>query len=177
MQASSRWLLTLCAVPSVLLGQAPVRPLQAGDRVKITAQADTGIYVVRAVSRDTLTVQLPKSEALAYFPVATLRRVDVSRGAEARANGVARRSLKGAIGGGIVGAVLGFGVVAGESGGASDRIGYAGLWAGAFAGIGFGFGFLGGVLGSSERWESVPLPLRVSATPRGDGLLALSYSF
>lgn len=76
MQAAHRWLLTLCAVPSLLLGQTPGRVLKAGDRVRIIARADTGIYTVRAVSHDTLTVELPESAALAYFPVSALRRVD-----------------------------------------------------------------------------------------------------
>ena len=34
-----------------------------------------------------------------------------------------------------------------------------------------------GLLTTGERWERVPLPPRVSATVRGNGVLALSYTF
>ena len=189
MQATGRWLLTLCAVPSILLGQTLGRALHAGDRVRVTARADSGIYIVRAVSRDTLTVEIPESasDALAYFPISAIRRLDVSRGREERATVAIRRSLLGGLGGAAVGGLLGY--ATGEDPPSDQgcaacapslrpmtRKEKAGAGALVVGGLGFFIGFFSG-LGGGERWERVPLPARVSTTFRGDGVFALSYSF
>jgi len=177
-RAVSRWLLTLCAVPSILLGQEP-RTIHAGDSVRITAAADTGIYIVRAVSGDTLVAQLPPSQSLVYFPFSSLRKVEV-RGEPAEMHVQAlQRGLIAAAGAGLAGGLVAYM----ESGDGDpmathgDKMAFARNVGAAFAAIGFGGGVISGLIEHGERWERVPLPPRLSAVVRGDGVLALSYSF
>jgi outer membrane receptor protein involved in Fe transport len=183
MQPGTRWVLVLCAVPSMVLGQRARPTLQVGERVRITARADTGIYIVRAMSNDTLTVQLPKSTALAYFPFATVHRVEVSRGKAS--SKVGRNGMIGLVGGAAIGGLLGF--ASGDDPPRNDPVPVFQLDPlsrndkAALGAIGLGVvGLVGGVLSGisrGERWERVSLPPRVSVSGRGDGVLALSYSF
>jgi hypothetical protein len=167
MRAGSRWFLALCAVPSMLLAQESGGTIREGDRVRITAQSDTGVYIVRALTRDTLTVQLPKSEALVSFPVTTLRRVEVRRPDDSGTE-IVRHGLTRGLGGVVL--VGGMGAIIAGAPGA--------LYGGAAGGaVGFLSAVSSGLLGRSERWERLSLPPRVSATVRGDAVFALSYSF
>jgi hypothetical protein len=177
-RAVSRWLLTLCAVPSTLLGQES-KTLHEGDQVRITAAADTGIYIVRAVSGDTLVAQLPPSQALVYFPFSSLRKVEV-RGAPTEMHVQAlQRGVIAAIGAGVAGGLVAYMESSDSDPMAThgDRMAFARNVGGAFALIGFGGGVASGLIDHGERWERVPLPPRLSAIVRGNGVLALSYSF
>jgi hypothetical protein len=168
----------------MLLGQKPRRTLHEGDRVRITAQPDTGVfyetrvYVVRGSSGDTLAVQRPSSAAISYLPMAALRRVEVSRGPGSRAERALWHSLFGALGGGAMGASMGYAMGNDPPGDIvltrREKAAFLGVAGGAVGLIG---GCVIGLLTSGERWERVSLPPRVSATARGNGVLALSYDF
>ena len=154
------------------------RTIREGERVRITAQSDTGIYIVRAVSGDTLTVQLPSSQAFIYFPFTSLKKVEVSGEPEALHKQPLRYGLLAGIGSGLAGGLVGYWEVKGDTTASkSDKIGFARNVGWAFALIGFGGGFVSGLINRGERWERVPLPPRVSAIVRDDGVFALSYSF
>ena len=174
-----RSFLALCAIPSILLGQEPRRTLIEGERVRITAAADTGIYIVRAVSGDTLTVQPPSSKALVYFPFSALRKVEISREPEALYAQPLRYGLIGAAGAGLAGGLVAYAMGNEEDPYAShgDKMAFARDVGGAFALIGFGAGVISGLINNGERWQRVPLPPRLAATVRSSGVLALSYSF
>ena len=156
----------------------PKRTIREGERVRITAQSDTGIYIVRRVSGDTLTVHLPSSQALIYFPFASLRKVEVSSEPEAFHRQPLRYGLIGGIGSGVAGALVAYWGIKGDSTySKSYKKAYARNVGWAFTAIGFGGGFVGGLINRGERWERVQLPPRVSAIARDDGVFALSYSF
>src|SRR5690242_7732662 len=106
--ARSQWLFLLCAMPSMLLGQEPRRTIYEGEQVRITARSDTGVYVVRGVSGDTLVAQLPSSKGFAYFPFGTLRKVEVSREPEAIYAQPLRRGLIAAAGAGLAGGLVAY---------------------------------------------------------------------
>jgi hypothetical protein len=183
MQPGAHSLVMLCAVPSMLLGQTSGRVLKEGDRVRISAKADSGIFIVKAVSPDTLTVQLPPSKALIAFPVSALRRVDISRGNENKGGRMGRHAMAGLMLGAAAGGLIGLassddppststdGFRLTSSKGDKTAIAVVGL-----GGAGLLIGLMSS-LGSGEHWERVPLPPRVSMTTRSDGMLALSYSF
>jgi hypothetical protein len=165
----SRWILTLCAVPSILLGQSSDIALKEGDRVWISAQSSYGFYIVRAVSSDTLTVKMPSSDSLVTFPVATLRRVEVSRRPADPSGRLMRRSSIGL----LIGAVAGD-VVAQATGNDPSAV----VTKGDLVFIGSATGFIiGCVSGLNSEWKRVPLPLRVGTSTSGHGVLALSYHF
>jgi hypothetical protein len=169
MHAGSRWILLLCAVPSVLLGQTPDPVLKAGDRVWVSTQSGSGTYVVHTVSPEALTVRVPSSDSLVIFPMATLRKIEGSRRPDDPFGRFVQRSSIGLLVGAVVGGLLG--EVAGDN--ASNTVTTGGLVA-----VGGAVGFvIGCVSGLNSEWKRVPLPPRVSvATPR-DGVFAVSYSF
>ena len=172
MQVASRWLLALCAIPSILLGQEPRRTIQEGERVRITARSDTGIYVVRGLSGDTLIAQLPSSQALAYFPFRTLRKVEVRREPEELYAQPLRRGLIAAAGAGLAGGLVAYAEGNEEDPYASprDKMACARSVGGAFALIGFAGGIISGMIDHGERWQRVPLPPRLSSAAPSDSV-------
>jgi len=172
LQVGSRWLVALCAIPSILLGQESRRTIQEGEQVRITARSDTGIYVVRGVSGDTLIAQLPASQALSYFPFRTLRKVEVKREPEELYAQPLRRGLIAAAGAGLAGGLVAYAEGNEEDPYASprDKMAFARNVGGAFALIGFAGGVISGLISKGERWESVPLPPRLSATAPSDSV-------
>ena len=175
MQVGSRWLLALCAIPSILLGQEPRRTIHEGEQVRITARSDTGIYVVRGLSGDTLIAQLPSSKALAYFPFRTLRKVEVSREPEALYAQPMRRGLIAAAGAGLAGGLVAYAMGDEEDPYASprDKMAFARNVGGAFALIGFAGGVISGLIDKGERWERVPLPPRLSSSAPSDSVSSM----
>jgi len=172
LQAGSRWLLALCAVPSILLGQEPRRSVHEGERVRITAQADTGLYIVQGVSGDTLMARLPSSPAFVYFPFTTLKKVEISGERAGKHVQALQRGLIGAAGAGLAG-----GLVAYMEGNETDpyapdrdKMAFARNVGGAFALIGFAGGVISGLINNGERWVRVPLPLRLSAAAPNDSM-------
>ena len=159
------------SVPSTLPDEASAVAVKEGDRVRITAQSDTGIFIVRAVTRDTLTVQSLHSTALVSFPVETLRRLEVSRAAADRDIEVPGRAREGALIGAGTGGVLGLVMAEPKWRGFAAAGGAAVLGATGYA--------VGAVAGHfhSERWERVSLPTRVGVSASPNGVFALSYSF
>jgi len=150
--------------------EAPGLPVKEGDRVRITAPSDTGIFIVRAVTRDTLTAQPLASTALVSFPVTSLRRLEVSRAAD-RDIEVPGRAREGALIGAGTGAVLGL-VVAEPKWRAFAAAGGAA----ALGATGYAIGAVAGHI-RGERWERVSLPTRVGISASPNGVFALSYSF
>ena len=172
MYVGSRWLLTLCAVPSILLGQEPRRTIYEGERVRITARSDTGIYLVRAVSGDTLIAQLPSSRALTYFPFGTLRKVEISREPEALYTQPLRRGLLAAAGAGLAGGLVAYmeGNEEDPYAPPRDKMAFARNVGGAFALMGFAGGVISGLISNGERWERVPLPPRLGSAIPSDSM-------
>jgi hypothetical protein len=169
MKPGARWILLLCAVPSILLGQSQDIALKAGDRVWISAQSGYGVYIVRTVSSDTLTVRMPSSDSLVTFPVATLRRVEVSRRPADPSGRLVTRSAIGLLIGGVAGDILAQ---------ATGNDPSAAVTKGGLVFVGSATGFvIGSVSGLNREWKRVPLPLRVSVSTPGHGVLALSYHF
>jgi hypothetical protein len=168
MRSAVRWLLALCAIPSLLLGQSSDIALKEGDRVWIAAASGSGVYIVRTVNREMLTVRPPRSDSLVSFPVATLRRVEVSRRPDDPSGKLLRHSSIGL----LIGAVVGD-VVAQTMGDDTWAVVTKGdvIFIGSATGL-----VIGGVSGLNNEWKRVPLPLRVSMS-HGHGMLALSYSF
>jgi hypothetical protein len=172
LKARSRWLLLLCATPSLLLAQESRRTIQEGERVRITARSDTGIYLVRGVSGDTLVAQLPSSKALTYFPFMVLRKVEVSREPEEFYVQPLRRGLIAAAGAGLAGGLVAYAEGNEEDPYARprDKMAFARNVGGAFALIGLAGGVISGLINNGERWERVPLPPRLSAAAPSDSV-------
>jgi hypothetical protein len=169
MRSVVRWILALCAIPSVLLGQSSDIALKEGDRVWIAAESGSGVYTVRTVNRDMLTVRAPRSDSLVTFPVATLRRIEVSRRPDDPSGKLVRHSSIGL----LIGAVAGD-VVAQTMGDDSGAVVTKGdvIFIGSATGL-----IIGWVSGLNNEWKRVPLPLRVGISTHGHGVLALSHSF
>jgi hypothetical protein len=152
----------------MLLGQSSDIALKEGDRVWISAESGSGVYTVHTVNRDMLTVRVSRSDSLVTFPVATLRRVEVSRRPDNPSEKLLRHSSIGL----LIGAVAGD-VVAQTMGDDTWAVVTKGdvIFIGSATGL-----VIGGVSGLNNEWKRVPLPLRVSMS-HGHGMLALSYSF
>ena len=165
----------------MLLGQEAKRTtVHEGERVRITAQADSGIYIVRAVSGDTLVAQLPSSQtSFVYFPFSALKKVEVSREPAEMHIQALQRGLIGAVGAGLAGGFVAYleGKEEDPYSSNADKMAFARNVGGAFALIGFGAGVVSGLIDHGERWQRVPIPVQLGATARGDAVLALSYSF
>ena len=173
------------SIPFVLIcifGGAPTEiaaqePLASGARVRVTApdcalrgQAAT----FRAIRADTLVLETTEC------PLASVTRLDMSRGQKSHARGAVVGFLTGALAGAVIGFSLGddppFLSREGEpfpfSAGNKAAIGFL---------LGGGVGaIIGAQIGKAvhgEQWEEIPLErLRVSLTPQLDGGFALGFS-
>ena len=121
--------------------------------------------------RDSVTVAITASGDTARFPLASLTRLEVTRGLKGNAG-------RGAGIGFLTGAVIGAAIGASEAGDYCTPGGCAALVGGVF---GLGGLVLGAVVGATiktERWEELPLSqLRVGVAPHDPHRWALGVSF
>ncbi len=126
---------------------------------------------VVALKPDTLAVNVENRDSPLALPLASLTKLEVSRGQKSR-------TLKGAGIGFLVGGAAGLATAAIACAIAGDCAAddpYTGLVYAVFGVLGAGVGTLtGAIIGSTikvDRWETVQLDqLRVGLTPRGHGL-------
>ncbi len=148
--------------------RAQEAPVAQGDRVRISARIPYGRVVgtVAGLSADTLMVDIRSGDARLAVPLASVTRLEVSRGQKSAI-------AKGARIGFLVGAGVGVGVGALFGAGLGEDVCSSGC-VGAFAGIGaLGGGAVGTLIGlgigassKTDQWEAVPLNhIRVGLTP------------
>ena len=142
---------SLASIP--LAAQAPAE-FVVGSRVRVSVNDGRRLTGrVEQVTADTL-VLLPEGQAAVSLPIATLNRVDVSRGSQSRGRSAWRYATWGAAIGAASGAIsLG---LQHEQVGDGSSVGSA-VALGAWSGMLFG-GLIGAAIGagrSSERWDRV----------------------
>jgi hypothetical protein len=148
--------------------------LAPGERVRVTAPG-IGVHervcTFSALRRDTALV-MERGGTLLALPLASITKLEVSRGRRSR---VGKGAVIGLLAGAGAGVLLGALDLAQEEGGAE----YVLLgWAGLGAGAGALFGAVLGAVIRVDRWEPVRLyPVRVGLGSQRNGALTLSLSF
>ena len=167
--SAAAWTLGALLLSSPLAAPASAQGL-SGVRVRLWSSApplEGAVGTVSAVGADSMQVLLNGRAAPLAVPLASVLRLQVSRGD--RADNVARWLRWGMLGGAVAGAAIGAArSPANEGAGAAPtgcgegsrcdravRAGLVGLGIGAIVG-----GIFGGITGT-ERWEDVQLPSRV----------------
>ena len=163
---------------ATVMAQLQPSPLEPGQRVRVTAP-DLGIRKqvgrFEALRGDTLVVAA--ADSTMTFPVASVTRLELSRGQKSMAG---RWAGIGFVSGAAFGAIIGF--VSGDPPRTCDLCPTAEQKAACgaivFGGIGALIGRGAGASHKTDRWEEVPLDkLRVSVGPQRDGRLGLGLSF
>jgi hypothetical protein len=169
--------LVLAAASSAGLAQAQ-QLLREGDRVRVSAEAATGIFIVLRLTGDTLVVHPPESSENLRLPFNSLQRLELSRGARsAGARAIRGAGIGMAIGGGA-------GVTIGLASG-DDRDGFirftavdkALIFGVLLGGAGAIAGSIAGLASPGERWERVRLQERVAFSMSHAGAIGLTYSY
>ena len=161
MRSSHLAILLLTATPVVVSAQW-VRP---GDRVRVTAPGINQYDgTIQALTRDTITVDTLR------IPIGGIERLDVHRGKKGNAGT-----------GYVIGTFSGMmiGILIGEATVSDDEFLSGTTRAGVMIGGMLGGGLIGAVTGAfikTDKWEEVPLGLRVSLAPQRDGRFALGLS-
>lgn len=169
----------LCFIPALAAAQTIHPLIHEGDRVRITARADTGIFTVRSVTPDTLTVVDPAGGE-ARFPLASVTRLERSKGQLSLGRRLAKRAGIGLLIGGGAGVMIGAMDGDDDSRGmafaltAQEKMVLGGLTLGSLGAIA---ATLTGFGGSREAWERVELDHGVSLRPTARGALVVAYSF
>lgn len=147
-------------------------PIAPGDRVRVTAWSvvpGRPVGTVLAFGADTCVLQLEgRAEPLA-LPLASVTRLEVSRGQKSNA-------ISGALVGGALGAGIAlFGSTIAWLNSAEDfGLGGAAYVVGVLGGAGAGIGLLLGATSYTDRWEEVRLDrLRVTVLPQRCGGLSV----
>ena len=143
--------IVICGLSASVWAQSTL-PIAVDQRVRIwTAAAEAVTGKVVGVTRDTLQIAVDGRDQTTVA-VATVRRVEVSRGRESKAK---KYAIRGAIISGLLGAI--------SLGLQHDTVGEQGSSVGKAAALGaFSGGLFGGVIGgaigavkSADRWEQV----------------------
>jgi hypothetical protein len=146
--------LLTASLASVPLAAQPPADLVVGSRVRVSAADGRRLTGrVEQLTADTL-VLLPEGQTAVSIPIASLNRVDVSRGARSRGQSAWRYAKWGAVIGATSGAIS-LGLQHDQVGDGSS-VGSA-VALGAWSGMLFG-GLVGAAIGASrsgERWERV----------------------
>ena len=166
-----RLLLTVLLIPLSFTSLAAQDTLSAGDKVRVTTAGERVVGYWVSLDDNRLTLRTEDLDSSLVLPLASLTKLEVSRGQKsAIAKGAGIGFLVGAGVGAGVGALLGAGL--GEdvcSGGCVSALAGIGALAGGAAGTLIGLGI--GAGSKSDRWETVSLDrIRISVTPRGGGL-------
>lgn len=163
-----RLLLTVLFIPLSFTSLAAQDPLTAGDKVRVTTEEERIVGYWISLDDNQLTLNTDRDSNL-VLPLASLAKIEVSRGQKSRAG-------KGALIGAAVGVTAGVITGLALGGGCIDSSCISDAGAAAIVAVVFGAGgtLLGAVTGAfikTDRWETVPLDrISVSLTPRGGGL-------
>ena len=138
---------------SAMVAQQPAPRLSSGQRVRITADSETLIGTVAAVTADGVRITDGAQERA--IPLASVRRIDVSKGVTSKGAG----AKKGALRWGLI--MAGIGAVSlglqhddvGDDGASVGEAVALGLWSGGLFGGLIGAGV--GAARAGERWEKV----------------------
>lgn len=159
--------------------------LKIGARVRVTASPTTirpsrYIGTVMAVNADTLVLKTyDQSVSLLMLPLASMTRIQVSRGRVSRGVNVLKGMGIGLLSGAVFGAIVGY--ATGVNGDYEDDSDCAGICpetredvavisAVLFSGPGLIVGGLMGLLWDNERWKEVPLErVRIGIAPYSHG--------
>ncbi len=172
---------SLVLILSLLLSAADVvaqegTVLNPGKRVRVSApelDLRKQVATIVSVDADTLTVEINGWVAPVAIPTASVTRLEVRR----RRSG--SRVWKGAglgfLAGAVVGGVSGYLLAHEGSTNSNGDYGPLGAVAGGVLGGGVG-ALIGALVAVGDRWESVPLPIRVGTAPRRDGEEAVTAS-
>ena len=155
--------------------------VKVGDRVRVTAP-DLGIRKqagrFAALRADTLVVAV--ADSTMTFPVASVTRLELSRGQKSYGGAGARIGF---LSGAAIGAIIGFTegdecrLICTRSANPLSAEARAVLGAISLGGIGALIGLVAGRLHKTDLWEEVPLDqLRVSVGPQRDGRFGLGLS-
>jgi hypothetical protein len=145
---------TVCLCPAQVSAQT-IPAIDAGARVRVwTADKHTVAGRVEARTPDALVIRPDGQTTTISLPVATLQRIDVSRGTSSRRSSAWRSAKRGA----LIGAVLGASSLAlqhEEVGGGTSVVEAAalGTWSGGL--FGGAIGAVVGALSRHEHWERV----------------------
>ncbi len=171
----------LAFVPLTRITAQEPPPVKVGDRVRVTAPAlgirkQAGRF--EALRADTLVVAV--ADSTMTFPVASVTRLEVSRGQKSRMGLGAGIGL---LGGGLLGYLISSGL--GSHGGCTEGGGFLeptreqciGLSTVGGAVVGTLLGLVAGALTKTDRWREVPLDrLRLQVAPQRDGRFGLGLS-
>lgn len=161
---------------AALPAQSIVAAVGPGARVRLVAPAVEGEFFVLSATPDTLVVQRDPAAPVHRLAVASLQRLDVSRGRRSAGSGLGRGFLIGAGIGAAVGVASGLASGDDEPGGwfsmsAEDKALGGGVFVGAAGGV---IGGLVGLFVRGERWDRLAtaprLALAVPPAGRGVGL-------
>ncbi len=148
-------------------------PVKVGDRVRVTApDVRRREGTVQLLTTDSLVMRPVYGARLVAIPLASVTRLEVSRGQKSR---VGRGAGIGLLGGGLLGYVISLGGC--ESGFILTREECIGVSTVGGAVVGTLLGLGVGAVTKTDRWEEVPLErLRVSLVPQRDGRIAVGFS-
>ncbi len=163
-----RHLLALLLIPLSFTSLTAQDTLTAGDKVRVTTEEERVVGYWVSLDDNQLTLNTEARDSSLVLPLASLTKLEVSKGLKSR-------TLKGAGIGFLVGAAAGlaFGAIAcAIAGDCEDDTVYVALIFGAIgAPLGAGTGAVIGSFIKVDSWETVPLDrIRVSLRPRGGGL-------
>ena len=165
-----RRVLLLLLIPLSFTSLAAQDTLTAGDKVRVTTEEERVVGSLVSLDDNQLTLTTEARDSSLVLPLASLTKLEVSRGQKSMAG---RGALIGLGAGAAVG--VGTALVAcagGDCNTDGDITGALALGLGAGGAlVGAGIGALIGSSIKVDRWETVPLDrISVSLTPRGGGL-------
>jgi hypothetical protein len=179
-----------------LLAAQESRPLQPGDRIRLSSPQHSGTAAFVELASDTLVLLRPGDGTRLSVPVTSIRRFAVSRGP--RSKDVAMREAAGALGivGGMTGLVVGmasvdssprcreiqscsdWGCSQGMSCGPAETTlqkGWQRSWQLGLTGA--AVGALIGAARPGETWQQLRLPHGTTMASSGDGRVSAGFSF
>ncbi len=163
-----RRVLLLLLIPLSFTSLAAQDTLTAGDKVRVTTEEERVVGCLTAIEGDQLTL-----DTSLVFPLASLTKLEVSRGQKSKTG---TGALIGLSAGAAVGVITGLALCSSESGECFSNGTDLTATVAVVLGVGGALGgvLIGALIGSSikvDRWETVPLDrISVSLTPRGGGL-------
>jgi hypothetical protein len=171
-------LTVLLVVPLSTISAQQPPPLEVGSLVRVTSDCRPGrsradcrmeIGVLEAATADSVSLRLLDGGYLNAWPLASVTRLEVSRGRKSNGGTGALYGFMAGFGvGAIWGGIAGEGYMGDAHISAAGSVVFGGLYVGAIGAIG---GLLVGTFIKTDRWEEVPLDrLQVSLAPQRNGV-------